>query len=91
MCTSPNCDDQMLLSSPNSLQTFNVKNSKMEFKHFSILNPIKGSLYESENNRDITSRWVHREINLVFTLRSDKDQKNIYSLSHLRLLSINEP
>ena len=30
--------------------------------------------YESES--DITSRWVHRECNLMLTLSSDKDQRN---------------
>ena len=28
-----------------------------------------------ENERDITSRWVHRESNLMFTLSNDKVQR----------------
>ena len=31
--------------------------------------------------RDITSRWVHRESNLMFTLIRDKDKRIIFSLS----------
>ena len=30
---------------------------------------------ESESERDIASRWVHREFNLMFTLNNDKDQR----------------
>ena len=41
---------------------------------------------ESENQKGITSRWIHGEFNLMFTLNSDKDQrKNWLSLS------VNEP
>ena len=31
--------------------------------------------YWRERERDMVSRWVHKESNLIFTLSSDKDQK----------------
>ena len=36
---------------------------------------LRVSLYCSESESNITSRWVHRESNLMFTLSSDKDQR----------------
>ena len=42
---------------------------------------IKGSFIMEEKQResDITSRRVHRESNLTFTLNSDKDQRKKFA------------
>ena len=39
---------------------------------------------------DIALKWVHRMSNLMFMLRSHKDQRKS-SLSHSLLVSVNEP
>ena len=44
----------------------------------------------NESESDITSRWAHRESNLMLTLSIDKDEKNNL-ISHLLLLNVNEP
>ena len=50
----------------------------------------KGRLFWSKRESDITSRWVHREFNLMFTLNSDRNErKNL--LSRSLSLSVNEP
>ena len=64
----------------NFFQLFRVRKQKK--------NIIKVCLYWGESN--IAFRWVYRESNLMFTLRSDKNQRK-QSLSHSLLLSVNEP
>ena len=53
--------------------------SELKFLNFAFAfarheEPLRVRLYWDESERDIASRWVHRESNLMFTLDSDKDQ-----------------
>ena len=43
--------------------------------HSNLTLRVRVCLYWSESESNITSRWVHRESNLIFTLSSDKIQR----------------
>ena len=74
-----------------SLQSTNLKmgikvvfKAKMLSRSITVNEPwgLRVHLYLRKSESNVTSRWVHRESNLIFTLSNDKDQRKQFAFAY---------